>query len=626
MDRGQSISSDLVREAVTGPRIGDAVGAVAGTTVLGGMVVALPILVAGAMVWTFGPLGLAMCFLAVAGYVAGLRHLPPDCGRRGDGAGTSANVPTRRRVCVLGGGPSGLCTLKELRAEGHDAVCFERQESLGGIFTMPSMHPAFRFTSSPQITAFSDHPPADDDQRHWTNGDYVAYLHGYADRFSLWPHLHLGTEVTGLGWDGAVWTVEARDQRTGVITRHGGFDSIAVCSGTHAGPVSPALPERERYAGSIVHAADLRWRPGGQLETMDLTGKTVVVVGIGETAADLIDAVIDAGAAQCLLSTRNGHGAFVIPRYNPRTQMPFDYDTNRLRYALPKWLHGRISLYSRRIRAFFGRDPYMKMRAEFLARSGRLALNQFATKSNRLIPHLVDGTCRQRTDISGFDGGTTVRFADGQTDSVDLIVLCTGYRPAILPIADSVPHVEAKPARRYLRMFDPAWRDRIAFIAFARPAIGAIPPVAEMQARLFALVCSGRRVLPDLPTMRASIERADAALKRDFGPTDGEKLINWIPYMDRLATEIGCRPPLSLWSRAPGVALRVIAGGCYTAQYRLQGPGAAPDAAAAVIRSVPLGMAPRTIVFFSAMHLYAAVADLFGLRSLWAKHSRCSLY
>lgn len=38
------------------------------------------------------------------------------------------------RVCVVGAGPCGLTTIKQLMDEGHDVVCFDKNAELGGIW------------------------------------------------------------------------------------------------------------------------------------------------------------------------------------------------------------------------------------------------------------------------------------------------------------------------------------------------------------------------------------------------------------------------------------------------------------------------------------------------------------
>ncbi|WP_443197803.1 NAD(P)-binding protein, partial [Pseudoalteromonas sp. GABNS16H] len=38
------------------------------------------------------------------------------------------------KVCVIGAGPSGLTTIKQLLDENHDVTCFDANESVGGIW------------------------------------------------------------------------------------------------------------------------------------------------------------------------------------------------------------------------------------------------------------------------------------------------------------------------------------------------------------------------------------------------------------------------------------------------------------------------------------------------------------
>jgi dimethylaniline monooxygenase (N-oxide forming) len=42
---------------------------------------------------------------------------------------------TKKRVLVIGAGPSGLCSIKECLEIGLDVICFEQQSNLGGLWT-----------------------------------------------------------------------------------------------------------------------------------------------------------------------------------------------------------------------------------------------------------------------------------------------------------------------------------------------------------------------------------------------------------------------------------------------------------------------------------------------------------
>ena len=133
-------------------------------------------------------------------------------------------------------------------------------------------------------------------------------------------------------------------------------------------------------------------------------------------------------------------------------------------------------------------------------------------------------------------------FEDGSREDVDCVVLCTGYRPHF-PFLPFLPHdARNHPGCFYRRVFHPAY-PTLAFVGFARPAIGAIPPTAELQARWAAAIAAGQCSLPPYEEMIASADRDAEENAREFPcapqPT---VIVHWIPYMDAMAADLGCRP------------------------------------------------------------------------------------
>lgn len=58
------------------------------------------------------------------------------------------------------------------------------------------------------------------------------------------------------------------------------FDAVLVCSGHHGTKHIPKLPGLNEFKGQILHSHDYR-RPG------DVTGKRVLVVGLGNSGGDI---------------------------------------------------------------------------------------------------------------------------------------------------------------------------------------------------------------------------------------------------------------------------------------------------------------------------------------------------
>lgn len=105
-----------------------------------------------------------------------------------------------KTICVIGAGPSGLCTLKELLEEGHTVKCFEKYSKEGGAFyrslNKGGVYDSTILTISNYHMAFSSLPPEQGEgRRFWTNDEYSTYLRRFANHFSLFEHIHFNTEV-----------------------------------------------------------------------------------------------------------------------------------------------------------------------------------------------------------------------------------------------------------------------------------------------------------------------------------------------------------------------------------------------------------------------------------------------
>jgi dimethylaniline monooxygenase (N-oxide forming) len=536
-----------------------------------------------------------------------------------------------KRVAVVGAGPSGLVTVKELLDEGHRPTCFERASDLGGVFrfgeTDGVVWESCRLTSSGFLTAFSDFPAPPNETDHLLAREYVAYLGRYRDRFGLAPHLRFGVTVAAVtrsagadGWD--VRTVDTSGRPS--LAR---FDAVAICSGLHQHPVLPSYPGQDQFTGSIVHGSDYR-RP-------DLVaGKRVLVVGAGESGGD-IAAEVSTRASATVLSLRRG--VAVLPRWI--RGRPNDYYTSRINHSPAHWIfqtrnpadRWKLRVYQL---AFFPlvlldklvqtgstlayewlplRDPRRWLRGpadraelrterairreidRLLRESGGTLGEQFGTKRDDFVRAIAAGRCRRSPPIERFEGGHVV-FTDGTRFEPDLVVFCTGFEGRIDFLDPALGQ-----AARYLHLINPAVGPSLGFIGFLRPAYGAIPPLAELQARYFALLLSGARTLPGAAEMRDAIERQDRFRRHYFRAVRGrlDELVDFTSFSDELAACIGCRPtPSALRRESFRFRLRFQAGPFVSSQYRLVGPHAQPEIARRVIAGAPISHPPAMVALY----------------------------
>jgi dimethylaniline monooxygenase (N-oxide forming) len=511
----------------------------------------------------------------------------------------------RKKVGVIGAGPAGLATLKELQDRGLDAMAFEAQPTIGGLFAR--QYRDLQLTSSNLITSFGSY--SDGEERHpaiWTRDEYLTYLNAYAQRFDLFPRLHLSTRVESLRRDagtgkfllrvvpssaecGARRGPAAEDQGRRLPAPDGReleLDAVAICTGVNTLPSAPTWPGQARFRGRILHAAEF-W------SAEEFADQRVLIVGLGESGSD-IALLVAAVAKASAISSRKGPG-FVIPRY--AGGKPSDLDTNRCYHAIPRSLQASpLVRFKTRIEDVFlapGDDRgVLRKAAEINRRRGYSPFHRFGLKNTSFIEAVLRYGTEYKADIDHLEEERAV-FVDGTSFQCDAIIVCTGYRFSFPFLAQTHPDLAreaSQPRALFKRMILPRLGFDLSWIGFVRPALGSIPTCAEMQARYLALLLSGERELPSRDEMERDIGM-EASLDLEQFPEDAERiapLTDYLRFMEGMAELIGCRPPLlQLFFRAPRTWAKVMFGPLAAAQFRLTGPGAEPERARAVLARLP---------------------------------------
>ena len=208
------------------------------------------------------------------------------------------------RVAVIGGGPSGLVTLKYLVSaheffpiEAIEARLFEAAAKVGGIFFHHTYEDA-ELVSSKYLTTFSDFPPRPDDPDFLPADRYLEYLNEYATHFGLWDHIHLLTTVKGIRRsDGGGHVVTYKTSSGDLVDWE--CDALAVCSGLHDVPNIPDLKGVE-HVPVVMHSSSFK---SSQQFGVD---KTVMILGSGETSFDICSMAMQAPTKKVVLGHRHG--------------------------------------------------------------------------------------------------------------------------------------------------------------------------------------------------------------------------------------------------------------------------------------------------------------------------------
>ncbi|KAH8658583.1 hypothetical protein BGZ61DRAFT_404172 [Ilyonectria robusta] len=220
------------------------------------------------------------------------------------------------RVAVIGGGASGLVQLKTLLHAHEHLGCdefeprlFEASSKVGGVFHSHVYEDA-ELVSSKYLTSFSDFRPKPDDEDFLSAERYVEYLEEYATHFGLWKWIDLETKVVNIKRQGGGHVVVY--QKPNGTIEEWPCEAVAICSGVHSKPNIPSISGIE-HVPTVMHSSDFKTR--AQLGK----DKTVMVLGSGETGADVLYVSITADTKRVVLCHRSGWvGA---PKRNPHQQV-----------------------------------------------------------------------------------------------------------------------------------------------------------------------------------------------------------------------------------------------------------------------------------------------------------------
>ena len=390
-------------------------------------------------------------------------------------------------TAVIGAGISGLTAGKMLNDYGVPYSCFESSDRIGGnwAFGNPNGHSsAYRSlhidTSKHQLS-FRDFPMPDDypDFPHHTK--IKEYLEGYAEAFGLKEHIEFQNGVTrARRLDTGGWELETQRGET----RR--FDLLVVANGHHWDPRFAEFPGE--FTGEVMHSHSYI----DPTDPLDLKGKRILVIGIGNSAADItVELSSKALQNEVTLSTRSG--AWIVPKYI--AGRPADKYFKTSPYIPLAW---------QRKLAQIG-QPVISGRPELygLPKPNHKFFEAHPTQSVELPLRLGSGDVVAKPNIERLDG-RTVHFVDGTSSDFDVVIHATGYN-ITFPFFDT-DFVSAGADNHiglYKRMFKPGVDDLI-FMGFAQ-AVPTLFPFVESQARLLGAYAVGRYRLPSAEEMERAI-------------------------------------------------------------------------------------------------------------------------
>ncbi len=243
-------------------------------------------------------------------------------------------------VLIVGAGLSGIGAACRLKAEapGTSYAIVEARGTNGGTWDL------FRF---PGVRSDSDMFTLGFPFRPWTDakaiaegGEILRYLRDTAAEYGVDKEIDYHRKVVGAAWrtDEARWTVTIENTETGERTeRTCGF--LYLCPGYYRYDegYTPDWPGFDRFTGTIVH-------PQHWPEDLDLTGKRVVLIGSGATAATILPAIAGTAASVTMLQ-RSPSFILSMPNADPIADLLRKLLPERRAYLAVRWKNARLSTF-----------------------------------------------------------------------------------------------------------------------------------------------------------------------------------------------------------------------------------------------------------------------------------------
>ena len=195
-------------------------------------------------------------------------------------------------MIIVGAGPAGLAAAAVLRQQGHQPTVLEQAREIGtswqGRWDSLRLHTMRAFSGLP------DAPIPWKYGRWVSRDDYVRYLRDYADHFEIEPEFGVRVDRIDRDPDADGWLVHTtpftRVESPGDPIGTTRFaDAVVVATGYSRVAHIPDWPGRSLFRRPIVHSAEYR-------NPRPYAGQRVLVVGAGNSAADIATELLEVGA------------------------------------------------------------------------------------------------------------------------------------------------------------------------------------------------------------------------------------------------------------------------------------------------------------------------------------------
>ena len=307
---------------------------------------------------------------------------------------------------LIGAGPMGLCTARQLSKLQIPFQGFELHSDVGGLWDIDNPHSTMyesaHLISSKQMTELTEFPMSDDVSVFPHHSEIKQYFREYADQFDLRRHFHFGacvestTPIEPGRWR-VTWNAGGQQQE-------GEFAGVLIANGQL---YQPNIPKIEgEFSGELMHSSKYK-------SPTIFEGKRVLIVGCGNSACDI---AVDAAHRAKSVSLAVRRGYYFLPKF----VMGKPIDSIGGKIQLPKRIKQLVD--GAIVRLLVGKpsqfglpDPDYRM------------YESHPVLGTVVLHHIGHGDIEVCRPPKKFNGDEVV-MDDGRRQTFDLVMLATGYK------------------------------------------------------------------------------------------------------------------------------------------------------------------------------------------------------
>ena len=309
-------------------------------------------------------------------------------------------------VVIVGAGSAGLATAALLREHGIESLILEAGPEPGAVWRTryDRLH-----LHTPRL--LSGLPGMRIPRRYgrWVGrDDLIEYFHAYAAHHSL--DVRTNTRVERIEREGDGWRLETTAEPI-----HGRY--VVVATGYNGAPFIPDWPGRESFTGTLIHSAEYA-------NPAPFRGRDVLVVGAGNSGAEIAHDLIDGGAVRSRLSVRTPPQ--IIRRAT--AGIPAQLIGMAIKHMPPHWVDP-ISKTQRKL-SIPDLSAYGLPRPEAGVRTAFITTGTTPILDVGIVDAVRQGRVEVVAAVEALDGDDVI-LADGSRIQPDAVIAATGFRAGL---------------------------------------------------------------------------------------------------------------------------------------------------------------------------------------------------